>query len=77
VGSDVSIHRVSGVREFGGGRPGSWSHEVPSRDVIWAIDQRGRTAVGFDVSIHRVSGVREFGGGRPNPWSREVPNSEK
>jgi hypothetical protein len=33
MGSDVSIPHVSGIREFGGGRPGSWSHKVLSREI--------------------------------------------
>jgi hypothetical protein len=32
VGSDISIHRVSEVHEFGGGRPNPWSREVPNSE---------------------------------------------
>jgi hypothetical protein len=43
--TEICSFRVSGIREFGGGRPNSWSDEVlelQDRDVIQAVDQRGQ-----------------------------------
>jgi hypothetical protein len=34
---------VSGIRDFGVGRQGSWSHKIPSREITmgsWTVDPR-------------------------------------